>query len=261
MGTVFRFAGNHELSPEEFREAIEMATSLLHRADQIFSLYKPESPLSRLARGETSVAQLPPVVEEIWDECERWERETDGWFSAFTPQNTFDPSGVVKTWAAKKAAEHLLSVGIKDFTVNAGGDVWIADETSERNDWRIGISKPITIASPDAGVLTVVDLFETDYRAMATSGSAERGDHIWNPKAPGKAPADELVQISVIARDLVEADVWATAAFALGDRAIPTLNAHNAAHPGNQIQALAVWPDGNLDGTDGFIDLLAKANH
>ena len=261
MGTVFRFAGNHELEQSEFDEALAMATSLLHRADQIFSLYKPESPLSRLARGETSVAQLPPVVEEIWDECEHWERETDGWFSAFTPQNTFDPSGVVKTWAAKKAAEHLLSAGVLDFTVNAGGDVWVADATCERNDWRIGISTPVTIASPEAGVLTVVDLFGTDYRAMATSGSAERGEHIWNPKAPGKAPANELVQISVIAKDLVEADVWATAAFALGDRAISTLNSRNAANPQNQIQAIAVWPDGNLDGTEGFIDLLAKASH
>ena len=252
MGTAFRFAGRSPLSDAETQNVIAQACEILHEADRTFSLYKPESPLSQLARGETRVADCPPVVGEIWDACDEWEKRTDGWFSAMTPQNTFDPSGVVKTWAATRAAEYILQAGINDFTMNAGGDVWLSDDLSVDQDWRIGISKPISIASPDAGVLTVIDLKNTNFRAMATSGSAERGEHIWNPKAAGKEAPTDLVQVSVVAEDLVTADVWATAAFAAGQRGVALLNAA----PG--IEALFILANGDLAATDNFAQLFAK---
>lgn len=252
MGTIFRFAGRSALSPLETQTLITQACEILHEADRIFSLYKPESPLSRLARGETSVRELPPVVEKIWNECDSWQKATEGWFNAMTPQNTFDPSGVVKTWAAKRSAEYLVQAGITDFTLNAGGDVWLSQDLTSETDWRIAISKPVSIAAPDAGVLTVIDLKDTGYRAMATSGSAERGNHIWDPKSPGKTAPSELVQVSVVAEDLVTADVWATAAFAEGIRAVEHLNKIEG------VEALFVSASGELAATDGFAALFAK---
>ena len=258
MGTVFVFQGGTTLTEEQTQQACLAAMRHIHEADQTFSLYKPESPLSRLARGEISVAQCPEVVSKIWDECEDWERTTDGWFSAFTPQHTFDPSGLVKTWAAHSAADALLAAGITDFSMNAGGDIWVADGASRPSDWRVAISKPVSIAGADSGVLTAVDLAGTEYRAVCTSGSAERGQHIWDPKAPERASATELVQVSVIAKDLVTADVWATAAFAHGSRCIKQAEDHNAANPENKIQVMAVFPDGNIWATSGFETLVAR---
>ncbi len=252
MGTVFQFRGKTKLDEADAGICIKQACAILHEADLTFSLYKPESPLSQLSRGEISVAHCPPVVGEIWDECEGWEKATDGWFSPFTPQHTFDPSGIVKTWAAKRAAEHLLDRGITDFTLNAGGDVWLSDDLSVARDWRIGISKTVSIASAEAGVLTVIDLAGTEFRAMATSGSAERGAHIWNPKAAGKTAANELLQVSVVARDLVTADIWATAAFAEGRLAVSHLNSIEG------IEALFVLANGELAATNGFAALFAK---
>ncbi len=268
MGTGFSFHGRSSLSDSDTSIILNQACAILHEADRIFSLYKPESPLSRLARGETSVAECPPVVNQIWDACEAWEKVTDGWFSAFTPQHTFDPSGIVKTWAAKRAAEYVAEQGIIDFTLNAGGDVLISDGATEAVDWRMGISKPVSIAADGAGVLTVVDLSDTAFRAMATSGSAERGSHIWDPKFGGLIAADDkperLVQVSVIARDLVTADVWATAAFAEGERAVEHLNrvaeAGRAETGTRTIEALFVYADGQLAATDGFVHLFAKAD-
>lgn len=250
MGTVFRVAGRSELARESVAAFVRQACEILHEADRTFSLYKTNSPLSRLARGETSVAECPPVVNEIWEACEAWEKITEGWFSAFTPEHTFDPSGLVKTWAAKTAAEFLVERGFTDFTLNAGGDIWLSDGLTDETDWRIGISKPVSIASSEAGVLAVVNLAGTDFRALATSGSAERGAHIWNPKSAGKEPANEFLQVSVIAHDLVEADVWATAAFAEGTRAIARLESL----PG--VEALFVLPDKRLAATSGFQKLL-----
>lgn len=253
MGTTFRFAGRSNFNEFETNNLIRQACEILHEADRTFSLYKPESPLSQLSRGETRVADCPPVVSEIWDACDEWEKRTDGWFSAMTPQNTFDPSGVVKTWAAKLAAEYLYDAGVKDFTLNAGGDVWLSNDLTQDLDWRIGISKPISIAAPDAGVLTVIDLKDTKFRAMATSGSAERGRHIWNPKAAGKEAPTELVQVSVVAHDLVTADVWATAAFAAGSRGIALLEAVDG------IEALFILANGDLAATYNFQKLFAIA--
>jgi thiamine biosynthesis lipoprotein len=195
------------------------------------------------------VANCPPVVDHVWNLCEEWEKVTGGYFRAFTLQHTFDPSGLVKTWAAQAAVDLLLSEGVTNFSLNAGGDIWLSDGLTSDVDWKIGIAKPITIASPEAGALTVINLKQTEFRALATSGTAERGQHIWNPQAAELA-GDELVQVSVLAKDLVTADVWATAAFAEGPRALDRIATQDG------VEALFVFSDGRIDGTDGFAEVL-----
>ena len=252
MGTGFRFQGQSTLEAGPTDLALQAACAILHEADQIFSTYKPESSISKLAAGKTSVAECPAVVGEVWDACEAWEKRTDGWFSAFSPDHTFDPSGLVKTWAAKRAAESLFAAGVTDFTLNAGGDVYISDAASAEFDWRIGLSKPVSIASDKAGTLTVIDLKGTEFRAAATSGSAERGNHIWNPKSAGREFATELLQITVVARDLVEADVWATAAFAQGLTSMARIEANE------HLEAICILADGQIAATTGFAALIAR---
>lgn len=247
MGTVFVFRGRTNRT--DIESVLDRSCGKLHEADRIFSLYKPESPLSQLARGETSVAACPPVVDHVWNLCEEWEKVTGGYFSPFTLEHTFDPSGLVKTWAAQSAIDVLLAEGVTDFTLNAGGDIWLSDELSEETDWKIGISKPVSIASKGSGVLTVLNLKGSEYRALATSGIAERGKHIWNPQSADVA-GDELAQVSVLAKDLITADVWATAAFAEGPRALDRISKQEG------VEALFVFSDGRIDGTDGFAEVL-----
>lgn len=249
MGTVFVFQGRSDLEKTELQKLLVAACEPLHEADRTFSRYKDESPISRLARGEASVANCPPSVEAVWELCEQWEKTTGGYFSAFQLDRTFDPSGLVKTWAAKQAIEVLLRAGLSDFSLNSGGDIWLSDGLTENDDWKVGIALPVTIAAPEAGVLTVVNLKDTEFRSVATSGTAERGEHIWNPQSASIANS-EIVQVTVLARDLVTADVWATAAFAEG----PTCLARLGREPG--IEALVVYRDGRIDGTDGFAEVL-----
>ena len=244
MGTVFVFRGRTDLTKFELDVALNEACARLHEADRVFSLYKPESPLSALARGETSVAKCPTEVATVWDLCEEWEKTTGGYFKSFTPQNTFDPSGLVKTWAAQKAIDVLLISGVTDFTLNAGGDIWLSNELTSDTDWKVGISKPISIASEGSGVLAVLNLKDTEYRAVCTSGIAERGNHIW------LGGEHDLVQVTVIANDLVTADVWATAAFAEGPRCIDRIEKVDG------VDVLVIYSDGRIDGSNGFAEVL-----
>ena len=254
MGTVFRFVGRTALDEASVTEALQAAAEILHRADQVFSLYKQDSPLSRLARGETQVSECPPEVSEVWNLCGKWSEETSGWFSAFTPEHSFDPSGLVKSWTANSAAEKLEQLGLTDFAMNAGGDIRLSRNIQSGVPLRIGISKPITIASKDSGVLTVVDLNDTNFRAVATSGNAERGAHIWNPN--DNSYAASLAQVTVVAQDLITADIWATALFASGAAALGLVEAQNQDKRDNQIAVLIVELDGSLIASEGFGSLL-----
>lgn len=248
MGTVFRFAGRSSIN---VTKVIDEAVAILHDADRTFSLYKHDSPLSALARGETSVKECDPVVGKIWDLCEKWNTATEGWFNSFTLQHTFDPSGLVKSWAAEAAALHLEKSGIVDFALNAGGDIRLSWDIESGSTKQIGISKPLTIANPDAGVLTVVNLNNTDFRAVASSGNAERGEHIWNPKS--SSMASELSQVTVVAKDLVIADVWATAIFAAGSQGLALAERNRSEY---SFEVLIVDLDMELSATPGFAELL-----
>lgn len=245
MGTVFQFFGRTEINPDT---ALAEATKALHTADEIFSLYKPESPLSRLARGDASLGELPEIVSFVWDECQRWEELTEGWFSSMNHQNIFDPSGYVKAWASEKAAAKLQKFGITDFAINAGGDIYLSPAISAGFPKRVGIAQAESIAETFTP-LTVVDLNDTDYFAVATSGNAERGEHIWNPKT--YEYANQLRQVTVIGKDLITADVLATAIFAAGDQSQNLISKFE-----DEIEVLVIDNSGNTFATGGFSALV-----
>ncbi len=246
MGTVFQFFGRAENYPSE---PLAEATRLLHEADELFSLYKPESPLSQLARGEVSISDLPDLVSYVWDQCQKWEERTDGWFSSMSDENTFDPSGYVKAWATVRAADKLRELGVIDFAINAGGDIYLSKDISPGFPKRIGIAKAESITNT-VTPLTVLDLSNTEYFAVATSGNAERGEHIWNPK--NYSYANHLQQVTVVAKDLITADVLATAIFASAEQAQNLI-----AKFAEDTEVLVIDAAGENFATPGFSALVA----
>ena len=56
-------------------------------------------------------------------------------------------------------------------------------------------------------------------KGIATSGSYLRGQHIYNPHLPEKK-LTEIVSFTVIGENILEADRFATAAFAMGKEGI-----------------------------------------
>ncbi len=185
---------------------LEPAFDWLREVDAVFSTYRDDSEISRLDRGELTLAECRPEVDEVLTRCVALDRATRGYFSV-RPAGRLDPSGLVKGWAVAVAAERLAAAGAENFCINAGGDIVARGRPAPDRLWRIGIRHPEELEQL-AAVVAVEDL------AVATSGEYEQRGHIRDPHT-GRPPAG-LLSVTVIGPDLGEADAYATAAFAMG---------------------------------------------
>ncbi|MGW9024752.1 FAD:protein FMN transferase [Streptomyces sp. NPDC055722] len=211
MGTVVSFDVRGG-APGAVRTALDQAVAGLHRVDEVFSTYREDSQVSRLARGELTVEECDPEVAEVLTLGAEAERVSDGWFSTRF-QGEVDPTGIVKGWAVERAARQLAASGAGGVSVNGGGDVQMYGVPAPHRPWRVGIADPLR----PGGLAAVVSAAVDRELAVATSGTAERGAHIVDPRT-GRSAVTDLVAVTVVGPRLTWADCWATAAFAMGSR-------------------------------------------
>ena len=224
----------------EAEQAWERCVAELGEVDRVFSTYRADSVVSRLSRGEIDLADCPDEVHEVLALGERARVESRGAFDVRRPGPdgvpVLDPSGVVKGWAVQRASAHLLALPDTDVCLSAGGDmvchVAPGDEGDARPAWRVGIEDP---RDPQHLLATV----EVRRGAVATSGTAHRGEHIVDARSGGTPGA--VASVTVLADDLTWADIDATAAYAMGDDALTWLRGR----PGRR--GVVVWRDGRSD--------------
>jgi thiamine biosynthesis lipoprotein len=190
-------------------EAVRACFDELHDIDRVFSPYLRGSDVSRICRGSLAMEDADHRVAAVADACRQAEIETDGLFSAYW-QGWFDPTGYVKGWAVEEAARrHLAPLMAQDIAVgiNAGGDMQLFTAPDTDWQWHIGIADP---HHPGA-LLATLDVVNG---AVATSGTAERGAHIVDPRSG--EPATSVASATVVDDSLARADIWATAAVVAG---------------------------------------------
>jgi thiamine biosynthesis lipoprotein len=184
----------------------------LRADDAVFSTWRPDSAVSRIQLGELRVEDAGTRVQEVAYLCREAERQTQGAFSAWV-NGVFDPTGLVKGWAVEQATLELeRRLARHDLLVNAGGDILATCRRIDTPDWRIAVEDP----RDRTRTLLTVPLRRG---AVATSGTAARGEHIIDP-ATG-TPARGLLSATVIGPSLCWADVHATAAFVRGPGRAP----------------------------------------
>jgi thiamine biosynthesis lipoprotein len=230
MGTAFSIDIRDRGS---WTEAVSDVVALLHRVDELFSTYRPGSELSRVRNGELRLGDAHPDLRSIFGLCARLQDETAGYFTARW-RDGIDPTGVVKGWAIERASLLLRSYGSHNHGVNGGGDLQLAGEPEPGRPWQVAITDPLA----QGAALAVVPGRDL---AVATSGTAERGNHIVNPFT-GRPPTG-LASVTVVGASLTRVDAYATAAFARGAHAIAWLEAM----PG--YEGLAVSSEGEVTTT------------
>lgn len=200
-------------------------------SDSRFSPYKTTSELSKLWRGQIKERDASDDMKTIIAECERYEKITEGYFSARFA-GSFNPTGYVKAWSIQRMANHLDSKGISIYMINAGGD--IVAKGTDSHQWNIAVADPFDTSKPIATIIT-------DNLSVATSGTYERGAHIYDPHT--RTPADNLASVTILGPNIITADVLATAVFAMGDKGLDFMKSQE------NYQTIIVDKDGKIHTT------------
>ncbi|WP_299337316.1 FAD:protein FMN transferase [uncultured Psychroserpens sp.] len=148
------------------------------------------------------------------------------------PENTFiDFNAIAKGYGVDVIGEFLESKGIQNYLVEIGGEIRVRGKNMEKGtSWRVGLDEPRF----DGGQSVYKAISLTD-EAMATSGtyrkfktdaSGNRYAHIINTKT-GYPTKTNILSVSVIAKDCMTADAYATAFQAMGiDKVSHFLQSH-----------------------------------
>lgn len=196
---------------EATEELFEKVFAYFRYVDEKFSTYKDTSEITAINQKKIKSSDWSDDMKLIFKLAEETKHLTHGYFDIKTPSGIYDTSGLVKGWAIFNAANILKSCGVKNFYVEAGGDIQTFGKNEENKPWCIGIQNPF---NEKREVVKKVYLRDN---GIATSGTYVRGEHIYNPKSKDKKIHDsDLISLTVIGPNIFEADRYATAAFAMG---------------------------------------------
>lgn len=246
MGTVVSI----DVLDTDDQSVVRELVRWFHHVDEVFSPYKELSPISRIGRGELSI-DSPELTDrtaneiiEVLERCSALTAETDGVFDVWSlpsPNGTrFDPCGYVKGWSVERAGDLLHARGLHRHFINAGGDISMSGLGPDDGPWRAGIRR-----AEDANTLALVVQNAGGQLGVATSGSYERGAHIFDPRTD--EPVTELASATVVGPSLAEADAFATTIYVMGLDGLAWLTAHHPEYSG----CVMTW-DRELFLTPGF---------
>lgn len=226
MGTVASITLDRDVSEQTLAEVERTFTGY----DRVFSLYRDDSMLSAIARGDIPLEDAPRRVRDEYERATAWRERTGGWFTPHRPDGVIDLSGTVKAAAIDAAGALLAATGAHGL-LGVGGDIVVVGDAPQH----------IGIVDPADRSRMVADVELGRRRAAATSGSAERGDHIWS-----RLGATDIVQVTVLADDIVTADVLATGIVAAGTEFMGELldgfDVDALVFAGDEVLATPGWP-------------------
>jgi thiamine biosynthesis lipoprotein len=169
---------------------------------------------NRLKMNQHIVDSLLPLVGYKKVKLEnRKLRKTD-------PRIRIDFNAIAQGYAVDVVGEYLESKGIKSYIIDIGGEVLARGAKPNHENWSVAIEKPTQNADDERTIQAVVMLEEM---AISTSGSYRkfyeengiRYSHTIDP-ANGYPVKHTLLSVSVLAKDCMTADAYATAFMVMG---------------------------------------------
>ena len=175
--TVFVDVASDSENESQLQQGIDHVRAFTLHVDEVFSTYKEDSIVTQLRKNHIGIESCSEEVLDVWERCAVASYLTDGAFDPWAVEGGFDPSGLVKGWAADKCAQILQRNGAQYIQVNAAGDLSLrggfAGDGAVK-PWSIGVVNPENRKEH-------VQVFDITDGAIATSGSYERGAHIVDP--------------------------------------------------------------------------------
>lgn len=213
---------------EETASLLDYAEACYEDSDRLFDI--TSGCLSRAWSPDITECPEPGVIDRL--------RSSIGWEKLIwssprlqfsSPGLELDLGGIVKEYAADRAAEILLSQGIESGVVNLGGDIQVLGPHPDGMPWLIGIRDP---RSADK----VLRFFEITRGAIASSGDYERCtiingvrySHIINPLTGW--PTTGLASVTVISDLCVVAGSLSTIAMLKEEKGPQWLESQDIPH-------------------------------
>jgi thiamine biosynthesis lipoprotein len=194
INRVAAAGGAIEVDPET-AALLDYADTCYRESDGLFDI--TSGILRRVWRFDQAALPDPQRIEALLDRI--------GWSKVrwraprleFPPGMEVDLGGVVKEYAADRAAGLCREAGIRHGFANLGGDIRIVGPHPDGSPWRIGIRHP---RNPEAAIATLA----LERGGVASSGDYERCivvdgvryGHVLNPKT-GR-PVRHLASVTVV---------------------------------------------------------------
>lgn len=209
LGTVVSISA--PMDPDELDAAVQTVRRVFAETEEYFGVGGRGS-VEGLRRGEIELRYSHHRLRALYEQAISWRNATEGAFSPHTPTGPVDLRGLVKGWAIAHAGQALMDLELPHWSVTAGGDVlcsgspFPAEPTGSDpfygRHWRAGITDPFDSAALVADVpLAGTPGFTA---ALATSSGH------------GYGRSNAYLQVSVLAEDIVTADVLSKAILAGG---------------------------------------------
>ena len=192
------------------RTTAEAIERFMNHIDRVFSPFRSDSLTARANRGDWAGLRDNRDFYEVFALGAAARQRTRGHFLLMR-HGRYDPVGLVKGWAIERAFERFINPMIDAGLVEAGvlgggGDMQMGVAPDSDFTWRVGIDHPT-----EPGMLA--GTVELANGGIATSGYSKRGQHI---EHTGPHASNGLIQATVAAEHLTDADMLATTALSAG---------------------------------------------
>lgn len=213
--------------------------------DRSFEQLKPSQQLPNTECGETG--SITCLEKAAWPACLDFDKQKG--LVRLSPAVEVDLGGIAKGWIAQYACNQFMQSGVAHGLIDAGGDIVIWGKEPRQRLWGIGVAHPFEQDRDIAG------LWLEGLAAIATSSIVKRRwknadgqsvHHIIDPRTQAPARSD-LLQATVLARDLTTAEQYAKCLIILGTAGFSWLSAKGA-----DLAYIAVRNDGTIMTSDNL---------
>ncbi|HNQ67349.1 MAG TPA: FAD:protein FMN transferase [Bacteroidales bacterium] len=145
----------------------------------------------------------------------------DGKIIKSFPESMLVSNAIAQGLSVDYVSDYLFSLGLKNFLVEIGGELYCLGVNSQGNSWRIGIDKPIENSDYNSRENQII--INVSGKAIATSGNYrkyvennnQKFGHSVDPRT-GYPAENSLLSASVISESCMYCDAWATAFMVCG---------------------------------------------